>query len=158
PPEYHRTWWDAYVRVNERFAAKVAEVAAKSATVWVHDYQLQLVPLMVRRLRPDVSIGFFNHIPFPPYELFAQLPWRDEILRGLLGVDDAGSNRPADTSMLRRAVGGRLGFTRKSPTVTVPAGRSLPANVVRADAFPFSIDPAYLERLAEDPDIIERAR
>src|SRR5690625_4425911 len=53
PPEYHRTWWNAYVRVNERFAAKVAEVAAKSATVWVHDYQLQLVPLMVRRLRPD---------------------------------------------------------------------------------------------------------
>ncbi|HJA60155.1 trehalose-6-phosphate synthase [Brevibacterium sp. SMBL_HHYL_HB1] len=158
PPEYHRTWWDAYVRVNERFAAKVAEVAAKSATVWVHDYQLQLVPLMVRRLRPDVSIGFFNHIPFPPYELFAQLPWRDEILRGLLGADLVGFQRPADAANFRRAVRGRLGFTTKGPTVTVPAGKSLPAHVVRAEAFPISIDTAYLERLAEDPDIIERAR
>ncbi|RAD65909.1 trehalose-6-phosphate synthase, partial [Burkholderia multivorans] len=60
PPEYHRTWWDAYVRVNERFAQKVAEVAAESATVWVHDYQLQLVPQLVRRMRPDLRIGFFN--------------------------------------------------------------------------------------------------
>ncbi|WP_209323877.1 alpha,alpha-trehalose-phosphate synthase (UDP-forming) [Brevibacterium renqingii] len=158
PPEYHRTWWDAYVRVNERFAAKVAETAAESATVWIHDYQLQLVPLMVRRLRPDVAIGFFNHIPFPPYELFAQLPWRDEILRGLLGADLLGFQRPADAANFRRAVRGRLGFTTKGSTVTVPEGESLSAHVVRAEAFPISIDTPYLEELAEDPDIVERAR
>ena len=158
PPEFHRTWWDAYVRVNERFAQKVAEVAAESATVWIHDYQLQLVPLMVRRMRPDVAIGFFNHIPFPPYELFAQLPWRDEILRGLLGADLVGFQRPADAANFRRAVRGRLNFTTKASTVLVPEGESLAAHVVRAEAFPISIDTPYLEQLAEDPDIVERAR
>lgn len=157
PPEYHRTWWDAYVRVNERFAAKVAEVAAKSATVWVHDYQLQLVPQLVRRMRPDLEIGFFNHIPFPPFELFAQLPWRDEILRGLLGADLIGFQRPADAANFRRAVRGRLGFQTKGSTVTVPAGDELPAHLVRAEAFPISIDTPYLEELARDPAIIERA-
>ena len=157
PPEYHRTWWDAYVRVNERFAQKVAEVAAESATVWVHDYQLQLVPQLVRRMRPDLRIGFFNHIPFPPFELFAQLPWRDEILRGLLGADLIGFQRPADAANFRRAVRGRLGFTTKGSTVTVPADGDLPGHLVRAEAFPISIDTPYLEELAADPKIIERA-
>lgn len=158
PPEYHRTWWDAYVRVNERFAAKVAEVAAESATVWIHDYQLQLVPLMVRRMRPDLAIGFFNHIPFPPYELFAQLPWRDEILRGLLGADLIGFQRPADAANFRRAVRGRLNFMTKGSTVSVPAGDQLPEHLVRAESFPISIDTPYLEELAEKPEIVERAR
>ena len=158
PPEFHRTWWDSYVRVNERFAAKVAEVAAEGATVWVHDYQLQLVPQLVRRMRPDLAIGFFNHIPFPPYELFAQLPWRDEILRGLLGADLIGFQRPADAANFRRAVRGRLNFTTKGSTVNVPAGDFLPEHIVRAEAFPISIDTPYLEELARDPKIIERAR
>ena len=70
----------------------------RARTVWVHDYQLQLVPAMVRELRPDVRIGWFNHIPFPPVELFAQLPWRRAVLEGLLGADflglPAGRRRP----------------------------------------------------------------
>ena len=78
PPEYHRTWWDAYREVNERFAHRAAEVAAEGATVWVNDYQLLLVPLLLRAKRPDLKIGFFNHIPFPAWELFSQLPWRVE--------------------------------------------------------------------------------
>jgi trehalose 6-phosphate synthase len=64
-PEFHREWWDAYVTVNRRFAAKAAELAAEGATVWVQDYQLQLVPQMLRELRPDLRIGFYLHIPFP---------------------------------------------------------------------------------------------
>ena len=69
-------------RVNQRFAEAAAEQAAQGATVWVHDYQLQLVPRMLRELRPDLRIGFFHHIPFPPLELFAQLPWRAADHRG----------------------------------------------------------------------------
>ena len=80
---FHRTWWNTYRTVNHRFARTVAELAAPGATVWVHDYQLQLVPAMVRALRPDVRIGWFDHIPFPPVELFAQLPWRRALIEGL---------------------------------------------------------------------------
>ena len=62
-------------------------MAPQNATVWVHDYQLQLVPAMLRKQRPDLTIGFFLHIPFPPFELFSRLPWRSEIIQGLLGCD-----------------------------------------------------------------------
>ena len=85
-PEYHRTWWDAYVKVNRRFADTVIAVAEPNATVWVHDYQLQLVPGMVRDALPDLNIGFFLHTPWPARELFLRLPWREQIVRGLLGA------------------------------------------------------------------------
>jgi len=62
-PGYHRVWWDSYVAANEKFAAATAEIAAHGATVWVQDYQLQLLPKLLRALRPDLTIGFFNHIP-----------------------------------------------------------------------------------------------
>ena len=67
----------------------------QGAVVWVQDYQLQLVPAMLRELRPDLRIGFFLHIPFPPTELFMQLPWRGRDPRGLLGADLVGFQRPA---------------------------------------------------------------
>src|ERR1700678_2192129 len=70
-PQFERRWWEAYVAVNRSFAAAAAAEAAPGATVWVHDYQLQLVPRMLREQRADVRIGFFNHIPFPGYEIFA---------------------------------------------------------------------------------------
>ncbi|EUA23618.1 trehalose-phosphate synthase [Mycobacterium xenopi 4042] len=89
-PIYHREWWDRYVDVNRRFAEATSRAAARGATVWVQDYQLQLVPKMLRELRPDLTIGFFLHIPFPPVELFMQLPWRIEIIEGLLGADLVG--------------------------------------------------------------------
>ena len=89
-PSFHREWWDSYVRVNQRFADEAAKYAAKNAMVWVQDYQLQLVPAMLRELRPDLRIGFYLHIPFPPAELFSQLPWRRQILEGLLGADLVG--------------------------------------------------------------------
>ena len=72
PPQFRREWWDTYVIVNQRFADQVAEVAAEGAVVWVQDYHLQLVPQMLRLLRPDLRIGFFLHIPFPPTELYVQ--------------------------------------------------------------------------------------
>lgn len=65
PPQFHRPWWNSYLRVNERFAAAAAVQASPGGRVWVHDYQLQLVPAMLRSARPDLRIGFFNHIPFP---------------------------------------------------------------------------------------------
>ena len=93
-PIYHRKWWDRYVDVNRRFAKAASRAAARGATVWVQDYQLQLVPAMLRELRPDLTIGFFLHIPFPPVELFMQMPWRTEIVEGLLGADLVGFHFP----------------------------------------------------------------
>jgi trehalose 6-phosphate synthase len=94
PPVFHRHWREAYRAVNQRFAAAADRVAAPGATVWVHDYQLQLVPAMLRARRPDLRIGFFLHIPFPPIELFMQLPGREEVIRGLLGADLVGFQTP----------------------------------------------------------------
>ena len=108
-PEFHREWWEAYRRVNQRFAEAAAECVGEHGVVWVQDYQLQLVPAMLRELRPDVRIGFFLHIPFPPSELFRQLPWRDRILEGLLGADLVGFQRPGGASNFARLVRQRLG-------------------------------------------------
>jgi trehalose 6-phosphate synthase len=89
-PEFHRTWWDAYVQVNRRFADAVIAMAKPDATVWIHDYQLQLVPGMLRQIMPELRIGFFLHIPFPARELFLRLPWRSQVARALLGSDVIG--------------------------------------------------------------------
>src|SRR3712207_8323430 len=86
-----------------RSAERAAEVAAEGAIVWVHDYQLQLVPALLRQRRPDLTIGFFLHIPFPPYELFTQLPWRSAIVEGLLGADLVGFQRPAAAAKDRKS-------------------------------------------------------
>ncbi|QFZ16392.1 alpha,alpha-trehalose-phosphate synthase (UDP-forming) [Saccharothrix syringae] len=161
PPAFHRRWWNAYVRVNQRFADVTAKVAAQGATVWVQDYQLQLVPAMLRELRPDLRIGFFLHIPFPPVELFMQLPWRTEIIRGLLGADLVGFHRPGGAQnflwLARRLVGlepsrGAVGV-RTRPGVVQVGDRT-----VRVGAFPISIDSAGLDALARDRDVQKQAR
>lgn len=158
PARFHRVWWQAYERVNRRFAEAVAEVAAQGALVWVHDYQLQLVPQMVRELRPDVRIGWFNHIPFPPVELFAQLPWRARLLHGLLGADYLGFQRTADAQNFIRSCRRHLDAATKGDTVTLPAADGRPERTVRASAVPISIDFAALDELARSPEVQARAQ
>lgn len=157
PPEYHREWWVAYEDVNRRFAAATAAAAAEGATVWVHDYQLQLVPAMLRELRPDLRIGFFLHIPFPPFEIFRQLPWRRQILAGLLGADLIGFQRKTDASNFRRTLRTFLGMTTQRTYAVVPGSADAPERRVRADAFPISIDSHDFEALARSPRVQERA-
>ncbi len=154
---FHREWWRSYVQVNQRFAEAIAEVAAQGATVWVQDYQLQLVPRMVRELRPDVRIGWFNHIPFPPVELFAQLPWRRGLLEGLLGADFLGFQRVADAQNFVRACRQLLRAPTKKDTVTFPGPGGMP-HTTRAAAIPISIDFQGLERLARTPEVMARSR
>ena len=160
-PTYNRQWWDRYVEVNQRFAEATCRAAASGATVWVQDYQLQLVPSMLRTLRPDLTIGFFMHIPFPPVELFMQLPWRTEIIRGLLGADLVGfqladaaenflflSRRLAGAETSRASVGVRARFGE------VHVG----TRTTRVGAFPISIDSAELAAKARDREVRSRAR
>ncbi|MFD2541839.1 bifunctional alpha,alpha-trehalose-phosphate synthase (UDP-forming)/trehalose-phosphatase [Lacinutrix gracilariae] len=85
--EFENTQWEAYKRVNQKFAEVVLETIEEGDTVWVHDYQLLLLPQLIKDVRPDVTIGFFLHIPFPSYEIFRTFPWREEILTGMLGAD-----------------------------------------------------------------------
>ena len=152
-PVFHREWWDAYVAVNRRFAEKAAEVAAEKATVWVHDYQLQLVPAMLRELRPDLRIGFYLHIPFPPQELFSQLPWRRQLLEGLLGADLVGFQLSGAAQNFVRLVRQRVGHKTHRDLVYLPDGRT-----VRAAAFPISIDAEAYEELARSPEVAQRAK
>ncbi|MEP6799119.1 MAG: trehalose-6-phosphate synthase, partial [Lapillicoccus sp.] len=154
---FHREWWRSYVAVNRRFAEAIAEVAADGATIWVQDYQLQLVPRMVRELRPDVRIGWFNHIPFPPVELFAQLPWRRGLLEGLLGADFLGFQRVADAQNFVRACRQLLRASTKKDTVTFP-GADGHYRTTRAAAIPISIDFQSLEALSKTPAVMARAR
>jgi len=152
PPTYHRQWWDAYRRVNDRYARAAAEQVAHGGTVWVHDYQLQLVPARLRELRPDVRIGFFCHIPFPPLELFAQLPWRRQVVDGLLGADLLGFQRPGDAGNFVRAVRRLTDLTTHGLLIT--AGD----REVRAGSFPISIDSHAFDELARTPAVAARAR
>ncbi len=86
-PQFHRHWWHPYKAVNQRFASVAASVLGPNDVAWVQDYQLQLVPQMIRDQTEVHRIGFYLHIPFPPVELFAKLPWRSQVLEGMLGAD-----------------------------------------------------------------------
>jgi trehalose 6-phosphate synthase len=151
-PVYKRRWRDTYRAVNQRFAEAAAEVAGEGATVWVQDYQLQLVPSMLREMRPDLKIGFFLHIPFPPIELFMQMPFRAEILRGLLGSDLVGFQQRLAAQNFVRLARHLLGLRYEGQSIQVD-GRK-----VKAGAFPISIDTKEMERLAADPKVQARAK
>ncbi len=160
-PVYHRHWWDRYVEVNQRFAEAAARTAAPGATVWVQDYQLQLVPKMLRTLRPDLTIGFFLHIPFPPVELFMQMPWRTDIIEGLLGADLVGFHLVGGAQnfllLARRLIGAntsRATIGVRSRFGSIQVG----FRTVRVGAFPISIDSTQLDQTARNRDIRRRAR
>ncbi|MGH8775488.1 MAG: alpha,alpha-trehalose-phosphate synthase (UDP-forming) [Jiangellaceae bacterium] len=150
-PEFHREWWDAYRRVNRRFAEAASSAAAENAVVFVQDYQLQLVPRMLRELRPDLKIGFFLHIPFPPTELFAQLPWRRQILEGLLGADLVGFQRAGAVDNFVNLCARFTDAVSTDDQVLAEDGRK-----VVARAFPISIEVEEVTRLASDPDVLAR--
>jgi trehalose 6-phosphate synthase len=151
-PDFDRDWWQSYVDVNRRFARAAAELARDGRAVWVHDYQLQLVPGMIREEVPDARIGFFLHIPFPPVELFAQLPWRRQILEGLLGADVVGfQTRLGAANFLRAA-------QRYTRAQTFGTSLAIDGREVRVGSFPISIDVARYAEIAADEKTQERAR
>jgi trehalose 6-phosphate synthase len=152
PPEFHRHWWQAYLRVNERFADAVAEVAAEGATIWVQDYQLQLLPAALRERRPDLRIGFFLHIPFPPVELFMQLPWRKRIIEGLLGADLVGFHTAGGARNFRALA------TRFTDATAERGALQYGRRTVRYGAFPISIDSKSLDELARTPEVQAEAK
>ncbi|EMP54879.1 glucosylglycerol-phosphate synthase [Marinobacter santoriniensis NKSG1] len=102
-PTLHTFWeratfrddhWQVFLKVNKRFAERTAEEAAENAVVWIHDYNLWMVPAFLRELRPDVTIAFFHHTYFPSADVFNVLPWRREIIGSLLQCDHIGFHIP----------------------------------------------------------------
>jgi trehalose-6-phosphate synthase len=111
---------------------------------------------MLREQRDDVRIGFFNHIPFPGYEIFAQLPWRRQIVGGLLGADLVGFQRQSDATNFLRASRRAAGYATRGQVVRVTGPGQ--ERAVRAAAFPISIDSAALEKMARRDDVQTRAK
>src|ERR1700712_2016419 len=152
PPVFDRGWWETYRTVNRRFAEAAAEVAEPGAAVWIQDYHLQLVPQLLRELRPDLLIGFFLHVPFPPPELFMQLPRRVELLRGMLGADLVGFQRPQAAHNVAQLATQLLGAEGADDAIR------LDGRVVRTGAFPVSIDVGEMRSLSARPHVINQAR
>lgn len=135
--------WKVYRAVNERFADAVAARWQPGDVVWVHDYQLALVPALLRRRCPQARIGFFLHVPFPAADVFRILPWREDILRGLLGADVVGFHTAGYAYHFAYACSQVLGL-ELSGDVLRDDGRP-----VRVAAFPIGIDArAHAERAA----------
>jgi trehalose 6-phosphate synthase/phosphatase len=142
---YEPTHWQAYQAVNEKFCAAVLALAGPDDTIWVHDYQLLLLPEMLRQARPEATIGFFLHIPFPSYELLRVLPWGAELLRGMLGADLIGFHTYDYLHHFLSAVGHLLGLPTHNGQVETPT------RTVLVDAFPMGIDYArYAETAASE--------
>lgn len=132
--EFDPNHWETYKKVNQKYADAIVERIEEGDHVWVHDYQLLLVPKYIREKKPNVSIGFFNHIPFPSSEVFRTLPWREEILEGMLGADLIGFHTYDYERHFLRAVNMVL---RKDISFNQV---NLGSRIARVDSFPMGID------------------
>ena len=132
--EFELPNWEVYKSVNQKFADALIEKVDDEDTIWVHDYQLMLVPQMIREKKPKISIGFFLHIPFPSYEIFRTLPWREEVLEGLLGSDLIGFHtydyERHFLSSVRRLLGLEVHFDEIYKD----------NRIIKVDSFPMGID------------------
>lgn len=144
--EYNHDRWAAYKRVNQSFFEQLKPHLKTDDIVWVHDYQLMLLPQLIRNEFPDISIGYFLHIPFPSYELFRLLPWRREILEGLLGADLIGFHTYDYARHFLSAV-------RRIEGMDHNLGRlKIDGRTVGVDVFPMGID---YDRFAESGTLPE---
>jgi trehalose 6-phosphate synthase len=149
--------WRAYERVNRRFVEVLARLVEPPARVWVHDYHLMLVPRLLREAGFGGRIDFFLHIPFPPAEIFRALPWRDEVMRGLLSADTVGFHVPLYRDNFVGAARALTGATAESAqdgdAIVFDGKRS-----TRALAAPIGIDVEAFEEVARRPQVQALAR
>ncbi len=138
--------WQRYVDVNQRFADAIAELARPGDTIWIHDYQLALVPNLLRRRELDAAIGYFLHIPFPASETFRTLPMREEVLRGILGADFIGFHSYEYVAHFRSSILRILGVESEPELV------ALPTHHARMGALPIGIEPADIAEVARSPE------
>ena len=131
---YEEHFWKTYKQVNQIFCDEIFEIAKPGDYIWVHDYQLMLLPQLLRDKLPEHEIGFFLHIPWPSFELFRLLPWREEILNGLLGADLIGFHTYDYVRHFLSSVSRVMGFEHTLGKV------GMGNRVIKVDAFPMGID------------------
>lgn len=148
--EYEETYWQAYKKVNQKFADQLSELTEEGDKIWIHDYQLLLLPALIREKHPNISIGFFLHIPFPSYETFRLLPWRRELLMGMLGSDFLGFHTYDDMRHFLSSVNRLAGIGNSHGQI------SLGSRKVLVDALPMGIDYDKYATLAADPETLEK--
>ena len=147
---YKEELWLAYQRVNQKFAEIVSEELEEDDTVWIHDYQLLLLPQLIRAISPNATIGFFLHIPFPSYESFRLLPWRRQLLNGMLGADFLGFHTYDDMRHFLSSVNRLAGLGNSNGTIKVKN------RLIKADALPMGIDYEKYAASAQDPETLAR--
>jgi trehalose 6-phosphate synthase/phosphatase len=145
---YQQSNWDYYQSVNKKFRDVVLQVAEPGDTLWIHDYQLLLLPGLIRAERPDLTIGFFLHIPFPSYEMFRLIPWRAELLEGMTGADLLGFHTYDDVQHFLNAATRILALNSSSNILAVDD------RPVVAEAFPMGIDFEKYSDLTRDEAVI----
>ena len=131
---YEEHFWKTYKQVNQTFCDEIIEIAKPGDCIWVHDYQLMLLPQLLREKLPDIEIGFFLHIPWPSFELFRLLPWREEILNGLLGADLIGFHTYDYVRHFLSSLSRIMGLEHMLGKV------GMGNRVIKVDAFPMGID------------------
>ena len=147
---YKEELWLAYQRVNQKFAEIVSKELEDDDTVWINDYQLLLLPQLIRAISPNATIGFFLHIPFPSYESFRLLPWRRELLNGMLGADFLGFHTYDDMRHFLSSVNRLAGLGNSNGTIKVKN------RLIKADALPMGIDYEKYAASAQDPETLAR--
>lgn len=154
---YRDSEWQIYQNVNQKFADAIESILEDGDMVWIQDYHLLLLPQLVRKLKRKVSIGFFQHIPFPSFEIFRMVPWRKDLLNGMLGADLLGFHTIDDVNHFLDCSTRLLDATVNSNIVRTTKGISA------VDAFPMGIDFAkfdkYLpaeENTKKDIEILEQ--
>ncbi len=133
---FNTNYFKAYMEANSRFCDELVKVIKPGDFIWIHDYQLMLLPEMIRQKLPDATIGFFLHIPFPSFEIFRLIPrgWRESIINGLLGADLIGFHTHDYTQNFIKSVKRTTGFECHQNQIYTPN------KLVKADAFPIGID------------------
>ena len=147
---YQQSYWDSYLQVNKKFRDIILDIAEPGDIIWIHDYQLLLLPGLVRGVLPDITIGFFQHIPFPSYELFRLIPWRVEILEGILGADLIGFHTFDDARHLVQS-------SRRLVTSVISSSNEISFNnrSIIVDSFPMGIDSKKFYDLVETDAVKE---
>ena len=150
--EFDQEQWESYIHVNRLYSQAIISNADPYDIIWIHDYHLMLAPQMVREVLPDALIGFFIHIPFPSYEIFRLLPWRKEILQGLLCADQIGFHTYDYVRHFNSSVRRLLGYEHTYNYI------HLEHRMIQVDAFPMGVDYEKFAMARPNPVWMDKIR